>query len=101
MAFANHLDEGIHIGIDEIAEVVELIGTRRMAPVQHVNVTPRLGEVPDERAIVLEVEDVPMPDHRVRHQYRRAYARRMIRSDPVERAAGELMDLFARRRGNL
>jgi hypothetical protein len=101
VSFADHVDESIHVGIDQITEIVELIGGRRVPPVHHIDVTSRFDEISDERAIILQVENIPMPDHRVRHEYRSLYAARMIQSDPVQCAPRDAINFFARCLGNL
>ena len=65
MTVADGVDETVHVDVNEVGEVVELIGGGRMAPVQHVHFAPSFREVAQERPIGLEVEDGPVTHHRV------------------------------------
>ena len=42
---ADDIDEPVHGDVDEIGEVVELVGGRRMAPVEHVDLAAAFGEI--------------------------------------------------------
>jgi hypothetical protein len=69
VTLADDVDESVHVGVDEIAEVVELIRRRRVAPVGDVNLAAGLDQILQKRAIVLQIEHIPVPDHCVCHQH--------------------------------
>src|SRR5262249_61952472 len=48
MAFANDVDEAIQIAIDEVPEIIELIGERGMAPICHVYLATGIHQVAQE-----------------------------------------------------
>jgi hypothetical protein len=43
VSIADHIDEAVHIDVDKVGKVVELIGGGRMAPVQHVHLAAGFG----------------------------------------------------------
>jgi len=44
VTFPDQVDEGVHVGVDEIAEVVELIRRRWVTPVRDVNLAAGLDQ---------------------------------------------------------
>src|SRR5215510_6397211 len=97
VSFANRLDEAIHVDVDEIAKVVELVGRRRVSPVQHIDIAPSVSQIAHEGTIVLQIEHGPMADHRVHQQYGGWNTAWLVRGDPIERAAVQSADLLPRR----